>query len=423
MPNRTKHLSSSNIKRMGRADKGTRIETWDSQTRGFGIRINDTGRKSFFCRYLIAGGAREYLPLDVFDPDVKDEGPGSLAYARSEARQAIRQARRGESPQAARKAAREARAINAGATYRAAVAGYIERQKRHQRKSWPEVERILLREGAPWLDRPITSISRAEIKRRVLAIESRAPISANRTLSALRQMFRWAVDSEEIPLDVSPVEGIKPPGREVSRDRVLEHDEIRAVWEAFERVGWPLGPLFKLLLVTGQRLGEVSGMRHADVDIEAKRWTIPGSLTKSGRLQTVMLSPLAIDIIKALPVVDDEYVFASLSPRVEGSRPVVNFAGGKKRVDRLVGDDVAPWRLHDLRRTVASEMARLNVPRHILRHVLNHSAKRADGVLATYNRHEYAQERCDAFDAWARALSVIVGDGAPDNIVELSERR
>jgi integrase len=234
---------------------------------------------------------------------------------------------------------------------------------------------------------------------------------ANRTLAYLRKMLSWAVERGIIT--ASPAAGVGAPGGEETRDRVLAPGELAAVWRACDALGWPFGPLVQLLVVTAQRRDEVAHMAWPDLDLERKLWTLPRELTKSDRVHEVPLSDLAIETIEALPRIGTGLVFPA--HRARSTNPVSGFSKAKARLDaelaRAGVGALKPWRLHDLRRTAASEMARLGHPPHVVAAVLNHAPAATHGITAIYVRHRYGDEKRQALAAWARELERIVGRG------------
>ena len=177
----------------------------------------------------------------------------------------------------------------------------------------------------------------------------KAPMAANRAHSIVRKLFNWAVENDLIAN--SPVAGIKPPNPETSRDRVLTDDELRAVWQEAGRLGYPFGSILQLLILTGQRRGEVTGMMWSELDLDAGLWTLPRERVKNDRRHEVPLSRQSSAILEALPRIGDKYVFT-----LNGTAPYNGFKS-KERLDEAVG--IAPWTVHDLRRTCASGMAKL----------------------------------------------------------------
>ncbi|HEB90844.1 MAG TPA: hypothetical protein ENI85_14820 [Deltaproteobacteria bacterium] len=164
-------------------------------------------------------------------------------------------------------------------------------------------------------------------------------VGMNRTPAHVRKLFAWLAERELV--DGNPVAGKSRPAKEAPRDRVLDDEEIRAVWRACDGLGHPYGPFVKLLILTGQRRGETAAMLWADLDLEAGTWTIPPGLNKSGRPHLVHLSEPARAILGEMPHVGP-WVFTTT-----GAKPINSFGLLKRKLDDL--SDVTGWRLHDLR--------------------------------------------------------------------------
>jgi integrase len=230
---------------------------------------------------------------------------------------------------------------------------------------------------------------------------------ANRTLAYLRKMLSWAVERGIIT--ASPAAGVGAPGGEETRDRVLAPGELAAVWRACDALGWPFGPLVQLLIVTAQRRDEMAHMAWPDLDLERRLWTLPRALTKADRVHEVPLAALALEIIQSTPKIGADGLLFPANRHGGPARPVSGFSKAKARLDRLSG--VTGWRLHDLRRTAASEMARLGHPPHVVAAILNHSPGSTQGITAIYNRHRYGDEKRQALAAWGRELERVLGRG------------
>jgi integrase len=244
--------------------------------------------------------------------------------------------------------------------------------------------------------RKLDAVARADIRSLLDGID--APVAANRTHAVLKTFFNWCVENDLIAH--SPVTGMRAPHRETPRDRVLTDDELRAVWLAAEKEGFPLGTIIQLLILTGQRRGEVTGMRWFELDLSgAGLWTLPRERTKNDRRHEVPLSKQATAILNAVPRIGDcEFVFT-----LNGISPSNNF----KAVPRLdVG--IAPWTLHDLRRTAASGMAKLGVSLAVIEKVLNHKGGSFGGIVGVYQRHEFAEEKREALQRWADYVEQLV---------------
>jgi integrase len=215
----------------------------------------------------------------------------------------------------------------------------------------------------------------------------------------VRKFFNWCVENDLITN--SPVAGVKVPNPETSRDRVLTDDELKAVWRVVEKDGYPLGSILQLLILTGQRRGEVAGMMWSELDLDAATWSLPRERVKNDRRHEVPLSRQAIAILKQVPRIGDKYVFT-----LNGTAPYKNFLA-KRRFDAAVG--IAPWTVHDLRRTAASGMARPGVNLVVIEKILNHVSGSLAGIVGVYQRHEFAEEKRAALQQWADHVDHLVG--------------
>jgi integrase len=189
-----------------------------------------------------------------------------------------------------------------------------------------------------------------------------------------------------------------------------------AVWKAAEAIGWPFGPAVKLMALTGQRRGEIAGMRWGEIDLDAKIWTLPAARAKNNREHVVPLSDSAIAILTALPRVHSREGFVFT---LNGAQPVSGFFQAKRRLDAALPSDMPAFTLHDLRRTFASGCARLGIAVHVVEAALNHKSGTIRGVAAVYNKYSYDVEKRACMQAWARHVEVLLGG----NVVELAAAR
>jgi integrase len=204
----------------------------------------------------------------------------------------------------------------------------------------------------------------------------------------------------------------------VNGARDLSDDELKAVWQASEAIGWPFGPLVQLLILTGQRRGEIAGMRWGEIDLDARKWTLPAMRSKNGIEHQIPLSEPALAILRGLPKVGGKYVFT-----ISGAAPVKGFDGAKKRLDALLPPDMQQWVLHDLRRTFASGCARLGVDLHVVEKCLNHTSGSFAGIVSVYQRHDFAGEKCACMQAWGRFIEALVSGEQAGNVVEFAAAR
>jgi integrase len=318
-------------------------------------------------------------------------------------------------------------------TVAAISASFIARHARANTKpsSAEQTERIFRRYVLPkWGERRVQDITRRDVIDLLDGIVDRgAPIAANRALAVVRKFFNWALDRSII--ETSPCIRVGQPAEDRSRDRVLSDEELRLVWLAAERVGWPFGPLIQILMLTGQRRNEVAGMSRTELRDAGALWTIPGERTKNGVANDVPLADMAQTILANVPrIARSDFVFTPL-----GIKPISTFSRGKERLDALMlaiahedatearqdasAVTLAPWRIHDLRRTAASGMARLGFPIHVIEAVLNHRSGQISGVAAVYNRHSYLPEKRRALEAWAAHVTGLVNGTAASNVVPL----
>jgi integrase len=281
-------------------------------------------------------------------------------------------------------------------------------------RSAGEMERIIRKELIPvWGDRLVHDLTKKDGTALTDAIVDRgSPYTANNVHGVYHRVMNWAVKRGD--LDANPFALMDKPVPKVQRDRVLSANEMKAVWDACYPMGYPFGPLFRLLLLTGQREREVSDMTWGELDLDAKLWAIPGERAKNGLPHEVPLSTSAMQEIGTLPRFTGQYVFTTQ----DGARPVSGFSKAKARIDRYSG--VTGWRIHDLRRTIRTGMAELGVPEIVAERVLNHSEQNV--LVRTYNRHHYTEEKRDALERWAGHVRDLVSP-PPENVVKMEAGR
>ncbi|HZK90984.1 MAG TPA: site-specific integrase [Stellaceae bacterium] len=411
-----------------------RVEYWDSQLPGFGLRIaaprpgrsEKDARRTWQAFYRVKGDGtviRETIGTAAVIPNVAD--------ARARARASIDAARQGINPIARRRddlamaqreaAQREIETLGAALdryTTKLPTLGNGKRRTRPRRPEYvAEVKRCLERDvrdsdkvGA---DRPLRGISKKEISALLDEIAARAPSHANHVLSYFRAFMNWAV-SEDL-IDANPAAQISAPSPFVDRDRALDDDEIRLFWLGCDKIGEPFGPLFKLLLLTAQRRDELAHATWLEFDLDKAMWTLRGERTKNGKAHEVHLSPPAIELLSKLPKVGEKrYLFSTT-----GKTPVSGFGRARERLAAAMAnirraeqgeaaETIEPFTLHDLRRSAATGMASIGIAHHVLDKILNHSSGKISGVGAIYNRFEYKPERNAALEAWARHIEGLV---------------
>jgi integrase len=422
-----KALTVAAIERL-KADPTKRREVADGLLPGLYFVIQPSGARSWAVRYRHGGKPRKLTlgPFPVLD----------LATARARGRQALQDVAHGADPAAAKQEAlRTARDDTPAGNSVAVIAErFLERHTRAKNKARTidAVERTFRKYVLPeWGTRQVQSITRRDIVHLLDAIvDAGKPIAANRALADIRKFFNWCLDRSI--LDASPCVRIQPPATSITRDRVLSDNELRLIWKAAERIGTPFGSVVRLLMLSAQRRDEVAGLRQTELKDGGALWTIPAARTKNGRAHDVPLTEAAQAILASVPrMAGSEFVFTTT-----GTTPISGYSKAKERLDGVMleiarqeaadrGDDpekvtIEPWRLHDLRRTAASGMARLGFPVHVIESVLNHISGQISGVTAIYNRHAYLGEKARALEAWAAHVLQVVGEAqSAGNVVAM----
>lgn len=382
----------------------SRYIEWKDNGGGLGVRVSPKGRKTFVYMYRFDGKPR-MMTLGTYPRT-------SVAQANKLHGDAAAALEEGKDPGAEkieqRKAERDAESVEA------LIELYIDKYAKIKKKSWKEDERILNREVKPeWGKKKAKNIHRRDVIKLLDEIADRgAPIQANRTLAVIRKMYNFAI--KRGIMESSPCVQIDPPGKEKAKDRYLTADEIKNFWNKLPATDMPETAKLavKMILVTGQRPGEVTGMRKDEID--GDWWDIPAERTKNGLPHRVFLSDLAQEIIEQAEEYNDgkEHVFPS--PRKgEG----YDKDGLPQFVRRNLSTlEVDPFTPHDLRRTAATYLHEMGFPTHLVSKLLNHKDKGVTGLH--YNRYEYANEKQQALEAWDRRLTAIL-KGIQSNIVSM----
>lgn len=419
------------LKSIKPAPAGKRVIHWDAIVPGFGIRIGDKSTKENIGAFVLVTrfpGNPNPAPRRVGDYPVM-----TLAQAREIARAWREDIARGIDPKV-KEAERRLEEENRRKEQARAIADtfgarFKEFEKDHlaELRTGAAVKRAVEKHVFPtWGDRPIREIRRADVNELVRHMRKDSPIQANRVLTYLKQFFGWCVDQEL--LEASPAAAVKRPAKEVKRDRVLTDAELHAFWKACGELG-AFGRAFRFLLTTGQRLSEVGGLQWREVDSDARRWTIPRERAKADRAHEVPLSDLALSILEECPRIGP-FPFTT-----RGDVAIAGWSKSKAALDTAIREqlqkeaeekgDASPvalpaWRLHDLRRTCATNLARLGVDRIVISKLLNHAE---GGVTTIYDRHARDAEKRAAMERWGARLQTIVDGNERGNVVPLAAVR
>jgi integrase len=281
---------------------------------------------------------------------------------------------------------------------------YLERHAQRNKKSWAADEGLIRREVLPaWARRGAGTIRRRDVIELVEGVSARgAPVQANRLLALVRKMFAWAAEVDLV--DDNPGRGVSAPHRETARERILKDDEIGKLWAAWTHQGWPFGPLFKLLLLTGQSRNDISSMRLEDIQFQSRVWAPPGARAHGSHTHELPLADLALEVLATLPRSKGGLVFPA-GPRA--TTPVTGYSNAVAKSRKLSG--VEGWQLRDLRRTAAVGMARLGAAPELLDRVLNVRSGTASGVRGIYQLAADMDEKRRILNAWAEQVRVLSG--------------
>ena len=385
----------------------------DAEVTGLGVKVTETGSRSYVLIKRFPG-FKHPAPRQLGSCDVL-----SLEEAREKARVWLKLIARGVDPARHERELQEAAARKRENSF-AAVAEDFFKEKLAGERQGRDVERDIRKEFvAAWSKRPIADITDEDVLAIIRSVKQRgSPSQARNLLGYAHRFFDWAIDQRGYGIKTNPCAGLKPArlvGEKRSRERVLTDEEVFAFWRATHRMGYPFGPLYRLLLLTGLRLNEVADARWPEIDFRNGIWVVPAARMKGkdGRA-TNHVVPITDDVaavLKSLPEFKSgDYLFSVTF----GKKPVWVSDKAKKRLDARVlrtlkamarrrGNDPAKVTLphfvnHDLRRTLRTGLSKLRVDRDVREAVLAHTRPGVEGV---YDRYDYQAEKKDALERWA----------------------
>lgn len=378
-----------------------RREVYDAEVPGLVLRLSSSGVKSWSFTYRIAGKPRR-LTLGGY--------PGvSLKLARDRARDARAAVQRGEDPVEDIKREQREKELNG---FEACAKDFIKKYCKPKLKTWEQVESTLERLAIPeFKDRPVRDIRRRDIVDLLEKVAAKTPGQSNHLRAYLSKMFNWLLEREAV--EVNPVVGIAQRYKPQARTRILTDDEVKALWKATERMGGAFGACTQFLLTTGVRRDEAGLLRWDELDGPWAR--LAASRMKAGRDFKAPLSSAALAILGARPrFAGCPYVFTT-----GGKVPINGWGKAKETLDKYMaeahGAPVPDWRLHDLRRTVASGLARLGYGTEVIKRVLAHTPPASDVTSSVYNQYAYDAEAMAAVQAWGAHVTALVAgkEGGP----------
>lgn len=401
------------------APPGKRTVLWDSAVPSLCVRVTDKGAASFNVMRRLRGrvirriiGITWHVPLPAGQPL-----PYALSDARDDARAAVLDISRGIDPKAKRESAKQAEAQSLRETF-AVVAKEFLADHVSSLRSAREVEAAFKNEILPVFGKkPIAEVSDVEIARMLKTVAKDRPYQARHLFAYLSKFFRWAIAQRSYGLTISPCVGLSAKdllGKPSHRTRILNDGELAALWRATAAISYPAGPFVQVLLLTGQRLRDVSEMTWAEVDLDKRVWMIPAERMKAAASHIVPLTPEAVAILESLPRWTGPFVFSTTG----GRRPIANFSGIKERFDALM-PGVEPWRFHDLRRSMRTGLSALRIPDTVSELCIAHTQK---GLHKVYDQHSYLDEKRHAFEVWGNHVAGICELGAVSNVISITAR-
>jgi integrase len=401
---------------------GKRQEIPDPGLKGGYFIVQPSGAKSFAVRHA---GKPKYTIGSY-------PRPVGLADYTKLATAALRAYSEGRDPQAEKKAAK-AEEASGDDLFENDIAEFVKRhvQKKNRKSTEKDQQRFIDNELLKrWKGRRTDAITKRDVVKMLNEIVDRgAPQSAVRVLALVRKFFNWCVGAGK--LDASPCTGIPAPAPITKRKRVLSFDELRLVWLAAEQIGWPFGPMVKLLMLTGARREEVAAATWREFDLKAKQpvWVIPEDRAKNSTEHHVALAPTALAILEGLPRIVGKGNFILTT---NGETSISGYSRGKARLDAAMlaiarkeaeerGDDpdevsIPDWTLHDLRRSLATRGGDIGILPHIVEALLNHAKT---GIAAHYNHARYEAEKRAALIRWAAHIEGTVAEKPSASIIPM----
>jgi integrase len=394
---------------------------FDDVQRGLAVRVTAAGSKSYLAQYTI-GGTKRRIPLASVDAL-------SLAKAREAVAAIMGDVAKGMDPAAQRKAEaaeRKAKDARDGFTLSVLIEDWERLHLSAKRGSYAvEAVRALRNGFAKYLDLPAAELDRKAVVKVVDGIAaSGSATMAGRLVAYGSATYNWAVKRGS--LSANPFLTV-PVAATPKRERVLSDDELAEIWRATDPAT-TFGAIVRTLILTGQRREEVGGMTWGEVAADLSTWTLAGVRAKNGATHLVPLSAPVVDLLKTrVRGRAEDFVFPGRTGAFNG------WSKSKERLDTTIlktrqktdpeAQSMPEWRLHDLRRTLATGLQRLGVRLEVTESVLNHVSGSGGGIVGVYQRHDWATEKRAALDAWGEHVKALVEAREPaGNVVKLAAR-
>ena len=418
------------------------VYLWDTEISGFGLKLTPTGHRSYILQYRMGGrGAptRRYKLGDHGDitPDRARKLAAQKKLLVTSGEDPMEKLRRDRKEEVdAHTAAVEAERVNKRLLVATLVDEWVDamtarigtdkgpRPRTVQFYSSTARKHIVPAIG----DTALPHVTKTEVKAMLKAIPIGSQALRRSVFATFSALCAWAREDDLISND--PLEGVSPPETVSARDRVLSKEELAIVWQASHALRPVHRVFYRLLILTGQRREEVAGLQWSELDRSAALWTLPAERAKNGKLHLVPLSPMAVAQLDALA--GNKWPRSGPVLSLDGKRSIGGFSKLRKELDAAIVKTMAemtdppafrPWRVHDLRRTLATGLQRLGVRFETTEAILNHVSGSKAGVAGIYQRHDWAIEKREALKAWADDIAPLISSPAParpvDNVIPL----
>src|SRR5262249_1780271 len=429
-----KNLTDRGLKALERkpAAKGKTRDVMDSAVPGFGVRISETGRRTFILLTRFPGSKHPTRRA------LGEYGELTLEQARTKARKWLELLRRGVDPRDDEERQRLVEQRKRENSFAAVAEDFIRHIHRQKFRTANDMERMLRQTFIKrWGSRPVTEITSGDIRRVIEeALDRNAKYQGFHDFALIGRFFTWAIGQDSYGLEYNPIKKLARKdliGKSEARTRVLNDDELRALWRATERVRYPYRLIYRLLILTGLRLDEVCGAHWDEFDFASKLWTIPAArMKKTKEDEDDFLVPLTDAVLKVLELVPRFKGGGFLFSHNYGKHPVNShqFAYVKKQLDGLMVEELQkmakergeirvaslpPFVNHDIRRSVRTNLSKLKIAEEVREAILAHARP---GIKGVYDRHQYLDEKREALTLWNSRLRDIM-EPPPDNVVRL----
>ncbi len=418
---------------------------WDATLPGFGLKATPSGGKTYLFQYRIGGRGgvtRRYTigrhgPLTPDEARKRAKALAALVEQGIDPRQQELDAK-AEKEAAKREAEEQSRLDGELAFENVAKAWLAEYELDHRPATVGQARNSLNKYLLPKLrGKAMPRITKTDLQAAINAIPAKRKASRQQVFAYASILFGWALENDYIANN--PIPSMAKPKGPKARNRVLTDDELISVWAAAAKLPGPLAAFYRLLILTGQRREEVAGMSWAELDRATAMWIIPGERAKNGVAHIVPLAPAVLEELDRLTLAKqqadqtdelDPALWPKIGPVVtlRGTVSITCYSQAKRKLDAEVekvrkdADPLEPWRVHDIRRTVATGLQRLGIRFEVTEAVLNHVSGAKGGVAGIYQRHDWKDEKRAALSAWALHVERLISGAESNNVVALGVR-